>query len=144
MQYHPNLSEQQKEQLCQLVDIRRLSREACRDVALNENLPLRVAVKVLFIELLHLKTSLDEPGTETLIETELRTKIETENKISNVGRRDLLWQRMKINNNYGILKKLIKRVEKTKVASINWKLISCRNFGSIRDGKAQPAASRGQ
>jgi NPH3 family len=143
MQHHSSLSEQQKEKICQLIDIRRLSQEACRDVVRNEKLPLRVVVKVLFIELLHLKTSLDEPGTETLIETELRTEIRTENEISNTRRMDLLWQRMKLHNNYEIFKKLIKRVEKTKMAKKNWKLIFCRNFGSIRIGRALPA-SRGQ
>ena len=146
MQYHPGLSEQQKENLCELIDIQKLTREVCRDVALNEKLPLRVVVKVLFIELLHLKTSLEAPRTETetLSETELATetgiRTGTGTEINNVRRWGLFWQKLKLHSKYEeILKKLSKRVEKAKEAKKNWKLISCKNFGLIMDAKALPA-----
>lgn len=144
MQYHPDLSEQQKENLCDIIDIQKLSREVCRDVAPNEKLPLRFVVKVLFIELLHLKTSLGAPGTETeietLSETELVTETGTGTEIDNVRRWGLFWQKLKLHRKYEeILKKLSKRVEKAKEAKKNWKFISCKNFGLITVAKALPS-----
>ncbi|KAJ3687045.1 hypothetical protein LUZ61_016209 [Rhynchospora tenuis] len=145
LQYHADLSEQQKEQLCQLVDMRKLSRDACRHVALNEKLPLRVVVKVLFIELIHLKSSLGEHEAEALIGPELTAEIETEteNEIDNSGRREMLWQRLKLHRNYETLKKLIKKLEKAKEARKNWSVSFCKNMESVRIFKMLPA-SRGQ
>uniref|UniRef100_A0A804IYE8 Uncharacterized protein n=1 Tax=Musa acuminata subsp. malaccensis TaxID=214687 RepID=A0A804IYE8_MUSAM len=54
---HPWLSENQREQLCRLMDSQKLSLEACTHAAQNERLPLRVVVQVLFFEQLQLRTS---------------------------------------------------------------------------------------
>lgn len=72
MQYHPQLSDGEKEEICQLIDVQRLSRDLCRDVAQNENLPIRVIVKALFCEMLDLKKSLadHEDGNDTGTEVE--------------------------------------------------------------------------
>ncbi|KAJ3704889.1 hypothetical protein LUZ61_008594 [Rhynchospora tenuis] len=62
LEYHPQLSDGQKEKICQLIDVQKLSRDLCRDVAQNENLPTRVIVKALFCEMLDLKRSLANCG----------------------------------------------------------------------------------
>lgn len=58
MQSHPWLAESEREQLCRLMDCQKLSLEACTHAALNERLPLRVVVQVLFFEQLQLRTSI--------------------------------------------------------------------------------------
>ncbi|KAJ1700503.1 hypothetical protein LUZ63_000282 [Rhynchospora breviuscula] len=62
LEYHPQLSDEQKEKLCQLIDVQKLSRDLCRDVAQNENLPIRIIVKALFCEMLDLKRTLVSSG----------------------------------------------------------------------------------
>ncbi|PIN12545.1 hypothetical protein CDL12_14843 [Handroanthus impetiginosus] len=47
---HPGLSKSDKKQICQLMDCRKLSAEACAHAVQNERLPLRVVVQVLFFE----------------------------------------------------------------------------------------------
>ncbi|KAJ4807935.1 Phototropic-responsive NPH3 family protein [Rhynchospora pubera] len=55
---HPWMSEEEREQLCRLMDCQKLSLEACTHAAQNERLPLRVVVQVLFFEQLQLRTSI--------------------------------------------------------------------------------------
>ncbi|KAH7431825.1 hypothetical protein KP509_08G068600 [Ceratopteris richardii] len=55
---HPWLKEEEKEQLCQLMDCQKLSLEACAHAAQNERLPLRAVVRVLFFEQLQLRTAI--------------------------------------------------------------------------------------
>ncbi|KAK6932093.1 BTB/POZ domain [Dillenia turbinata] len=55
---HPWLPEQDREQLCRLMDCQKLSLEACTHAAQNERLPLRIVVQVLFFEQLQLRTSI--------------------------------------------------------------------------------------
>ncbi|KAK6917092.1 BTB/POZ domain [Dillenia turbinata] len=55
---HPWLPEQEREQLCRLMDCQKLSLEACTHAAQNERLPLRIVVQVLFFEQLQLRTSI--------------------------------------------------------------------------------------
>lgn len=55
---HPWLTENQREELCRLMNCQKLSLEACTHAAQNERLPLRVVVQVLFFEQLQLKTSI--------------------------------------------------------------------------------------
>uniref|UniRef100_A0A803MP41 NPH3 domain-containing protein n=1 Tax=Chenopodium quinoa TaxID=63459 RepID=A0A803MP41_CHEQI len=55
---HPWLSEEEREQLCRLMDCQKLSLEACTHAAQNERLPLRIVVQVLFFEQLQLRNSI--------------------------------------------------------------------------------------
>ena len=57
-QFHPWLSEQEKEKLCKVIDCQKLSLEACTHAAQNNRLPLRVIVQVLFFEQLQLRSSI--------------------------------------------------------------------------------------
>ncbi|XP_063944243.1 BTB/POZ domain-containing protein At1g30440 isoform X2 [Daucus carota subsp. sativus] len=54
---HSWLADADKEELCMLIDCQKLSLEACTHAALNERLPLRIIVQVLFFEQLQLRTS---------------------------------------------------------------------------------------
>ncbi|KAK1275847.1 BTB/POZ domain-containing protein NPY1 [Acorus gramineus] len=47
---HPDLTKVEKKKLCGLMDVKRLSTDACVHAAQNERLPLRVVVQVLFFE----------------------------------------------------------------------------------------------
>ncbi|KAE9604590.1 putative SKP1/BTB/POZ domain, NPH3 domain-containing protein [Lupinus albus] len=55
---HPWLVESEREQLCRLMDLQKLSLEACTHAAQNERLPIRIIVQVLFFEQLQLRTSI--------------------------------------------------------------------------------------
>ncbi|MCO5591824.1 hypothetical protein L7F22_045816 [Adiantum nelumboides] len=55
---HPWLKEEERENLCRLMDCQKLSLEACTHAAQNERLPLRVIVQVLFFEQLQLRTAI--------------------------------------------------------------------------------------
>ncbi|MCO5577252.1 hypothetical protein L7F22_031079 [Adiantum nelumboides] len=55
---HPWLKEDEREQLCRIMDCQKLSLEACTHAAQNERLPLRVVVQVLFFEQLQLRTAI--------------------------------------------------------------------------------------
>ncbi|MCO5585744.1 hypothetical protein L7F22_039680 [Adiantum nelumboides] len=55
---HPWLKEGEREELCRLMDCRKLSLEACAHAAQNERLPLRAIVQVLFFEQLQLRTAI--------------------------------------------------------------------------------------
>jgi hypothetical protein len=57
-QAHPWLKEDEREQLCRIMDCQKLSLEACTHAAQNERLPLRVVVQVLFFEQLQLRTAI--------------------------------------------------------------------------------------
>lgn len=87
MQYHPRLSDAQKEQICQLIDVQNLSRDLCRDVAQNENLPIRVIVKALFCEMLDLKRSLADYGDGNNTRTEVGNT--TEDDIDSAEEKEL-------------------------------------------------------
>uniref|UniRef100_A0A1D1YAW7 BTB/POZ domain-containing protein NPY1 n=2 Tax=Anthurium amnicola TaxID=1678845 RepID=A0A1D1YAW7_9ARAE len=47
---HPGLTKAEKKRLCSLMDVKKLSTDACVHAAQNERLPLRVVVQVLFFE----------------------------------------------------------------------------------------------
>lgn len=55
---HPWITDQDREQLCKLMDCQKLSLEACTHAAQNERLPLRVVVQVLFFEQMQLRTAI--------------------------------------------------------------------------------------
>ncbi|CDP06996.1 unnamed protein product [Coffea canephora] len=55
---HPWLPEKDKEQLCNIIDFRKLSIDACAHASQNERLPLRVVLQVLFFEQLQLRAAL--------------------------------------------------------------------------------------
>lgn len=58
LQAHPWLSENEKEQLCNIIDYQKLSIDACAHASQNQRLPLRIILQVLFFEQLHLRTAL--------------------------------------------------------------------------------------
>ncbi|XP_054815095.1 BTB/POZ domain-containing protein At3g44820 isoform X1 [Prosopis cineraria] len=55
---HPWLSNKEKEELCNIIDYRKLSIHACAHASQNDRLPLRVVLQVLFFEQLQLRTAL--------------------------------------------------------------------------------------
>ncbi|KAL5081854.1 hypothetical protein RYX36_010275 [Vicia faba] len=55
---HPWLSDNEKEELSNIIDCQKLSIHACAHASQNERLPLRVVLQVLFFEQQHLRTSL--------------------------------------------------------------------------------------
>ncbi|KAL5716765.1 hypothetical protein ACHQM5_009888 [Ranunculus cassubicifolius] len=59
---HPWLSDIEKEKLCNIIDYRKLSIDACAHASQNDRLPLRVVLQVLFFEQLHLRTAIGGGG----------------------------------------------------------------------------------
>ncbi|KAH7433352.1 hypothetical protein KP509_07G064900 [Ceratopteris richardii] len=55
---HPWLKEDERDQLCRLMDFQKLSPEACTHAAQNERLPLRTIIQVLFFEQLQIRTDI--------------------------------------------------------------------------------------
>lgn len=55
---HPWLSDEDKEQLCNMIDYQKLSIDACAHASQNERLPLRVVLQVLFFEQMHLRSAI--------------------------------------------------------------------------------------
>lgn len=49
-QEHPGVTKAERKKICGLMDVKKLSMEACVHAAQNERLPLRVVVQVLFYE----------------------------------------------------------------------------------------------
>jgi NPH3 family len=70
MQAHDNLTGEEKERVCGVVDCRKLTMEACSHAAQNERLPLRAVLQVLFFEQLQLRQAI--AGTLVLPEERLR------------------------------------------------------------------------
>lgn len=71
MQAHPWLSEQEREQLCTIIDYQKLSIDACAHASHNERLPLRIVLQVLFFEQLQLRTAL--AGSHHVLDAESGT-----------------------------------------------------------------------
>jgi hypothetical protein len=134
MQHNPQLSDQQKDQLCRLIDMQNLSEDVCREVVQNEKLPLRVMVKAFFFEMHHLKSSI------TALETDKRIQIvtgtETGNEIDSVEGRDLMTRCVQLQKECEDLKKEMKRIKKAKRAKITWGTIFSKRFCSGRVVKA--------
>ncbi|KAL8259671.1 hypothetical protein R6Q59_027624 [Mikania micrantha] len=55
---HPWITDFEREQLCQLMNVQKLSLEASTHAARNERLPIRVIVQVIFFEQLRIRTSI--------------------------------------------------------------------------------------
>lgn len=68
IQAHPWLLDQDKEQLCNVIDFQKLSIDACAHASQNERLPLRVVLQVLFFEQLQLRTAI--AGCLNVLDTE--------------------------------------------------------------------------
>ena len=64
MQYHPWLSEEEKIKLCQVLDIKIMSEDACKDASENGELPFLFKLKILFNQFLHFKRSLARGGAK--------------------------------------------------------------------------------
>ncbi|GAB4824776.1 hypothetical protein Ancab_007642 [Ancistrocladus abbreviatus] len=54
---HPWLSDEEKEQLCNIIDYQKLSIDACAHASQNERLPLRAVLQVLFFEQMQLRAA---------------------------------------------------------------------------------------
>nr|XP_010929164.1 BTB/POZ domain-containing protein NPY1 [Elaeis guineensis] len=64
---HPSLTKAEKKRICRLMDVKKLSVDACMHAAQNERLPLRVVVQVLFFAQMRAAArSLTAPTNETL------------------------------------------------------------------------------
>lgn len=55
---HPGLQEKEREQLCRIINCRKLSTDACVHALQNQNLPLRVVLQVLFAEQQQLRSTI--------------------------------------------------------------------------------------
>lgn len=55
---HNWLSENEREQLCSIIDFQKLSIDACAHASQNERFPLRVILQILFFEQMQLRTAL--------------------------------------------------------------------------------------
>lgn len=142
MQHHPQLSDQQKEQLGQLIDIQNLSKDVCREVVQNEKLPLRIMVKALFFEMHHLKTSLIELESNNRIP--MFTRTESGNEIDSVEGRDLVTRCLQLQKECQNLKKEMKIIKKAKRAKITWGTFFVKKFCSGRVVKALLTVPKGQ
>ncbi|KAK8546505.1 hypothetical protein V6N13_067720 [Hibiscus sabdariffa] len=83
LEKHAYLTEKEKEQVCKVLDFRKMSVEACEHAAKNERLPVRVVVQVLFMAQLNLRETLTRPaydndklGKENEEEHEVRVEME--------------------------------------------------------------------
>ncbi|XP_021747120.1 BTB/POZ domain-containing protein At5g17580-like [Chenopodium quinoa] len=61
---HRELIESEKEEICRVLDFQKMSSEACQHAALNQKLPLRVVVQVLFVSQLQLKDNISKAVVE--------------------------------------------------------------------------------
>ena len=58
LENHRDLSESEKEQLCKVLDFQKMSSQACKHAAMNQKLPLRVLVQVLFVSQLEIRDNI--------------------------------------------------------------------------------------
>lgn len=73
---HRYLTESEREQVCRVLDCRKLSLEACEHAAKNERLPLRVVVQALFAAQLHIRDTITKevalfPDDKMIIKEEM-------------------------------------------------------------------------
>ncbi|XP_012448060.1 BTB/POZ domain-containing protein At5g17580 [Gossypium raimondii] len=80
---HAYLTEKEKEQVCKVLDFRKMSPEACEHAAKNERLPVRAVVQVLFMAQLQMRETLartayddDKSEKEEKEEDEVRMEME--------------------------------------------------------------------
>ncbi|KAJ7527594.1 hypothetical protein O6H91_16G069300 [Diphasiastrum complanatum] len=55
---HPDLTEIDRRRLCKLMDVQKLSQEACSHAAQNERLPVQVVIQVLYFEQMRLRKAM--------------------------------------------------------------------------------------
>ena len=72
-QVHPALTEVERQQLCQSIDVHKLSIDSCMHVSQNERLPLRMVISVLFSEHMKLRNALTGGGHSSLLPSEDNT-----------------------------------------------------------------------
>lgn len=63
-QEHPNINKADKKKICSLIDVKKLSTDACVHATQNDRLPLRVVVQVLFFQQLRAGSSSAVPLTD--------------------------------------------------------------------------------
>jgi hypothetical protein len=56
---HPSLNDLDRKKLCKLMDVQKLSQEACTHAAQNERLPVQIMVQVLYFEQLRLRAAIN-------------------------------------------------------------------------------------
>ncbi|GLT95314.1 hypothetical protein SLE2022_130040 [Rubroshorea leprosula] len=81
---HRYLTEQEKEEVCKVLDCQRMSREASEHAAKNEKLPVRVMVQVLFMSQLQLRDTITKEmhSFDDKLRKERAEKEESEEKMS--------------------------------------------------------------
>lgn len=97
---HPWISEEERENICGLLDCQKLTLEACTHAAQNERLPLRAVVQVLFFEQLQLRHAIAgtlmaaeaavEPGRQSAVLE--REAEEGEEGLEHVQERNGTWR----------------------------------------------------
>ncbi|OMO78048.1 hypothetical protein CCACVL1_14685 [Corchorus capsularis] len=83
---HTYLTDKEKEEICRVLDFRKMSPEACEHAAKNERLPVRVVVRVLFMAQLQLRdivfTKELPPPPQQVSDDKLLEKEEEESTVS--------------------------------------------------------------
>eukprot|EP00262_Sarcandra_glabra_P017318 TRINITY_DN5897_c0_g4_i1.p1 TRINITY_DN5897_c0_g4~~TRINITY_DN5897_c0_g4_i1.p1 ORF type:complete len:256 (-),score=48.11 TRINITY_DN5897_c0_g4_i1:186-953(-) len=75
---HPDLAKPERKKICGLMDVKKLSMEACIHAAQNERLPLRVVVQVLYFEQVRAAASSLNPPTQNVSHDSSRSTVNME------------------------------------------------------------------
>lgn len=127
LEKHGSLTEAEKEQVCQVLDCQKMSREALQHAAQNSRLPLRAVVQILFVGQLHLR---DQIASEVQEKIEQKAKEEDHHhedeemqmmnmKVSELERESLLMKKEiekchRNNNNVNVKKESVSVWKKMK------------------------------
>nr|XP_043610833.1 BTB/POZ domain-containing protein At3g44820 [Erigeron canadensis] len=140
---HPWLPEEEKEQLCNIIEYQKLSIDACAHASQNERLPLRVVLQVLFFEQMQLRTSLsnvlhDEnvptgplsivPSGGQIVQRDGWVTIVRENNVMKVNMERLRSRVGELEQEFNRMKEEMKRVTRTH-SSLDSHWFLSRTFG---------------
>ncbi|KAJ0792975.1 putative NPH3 domain-containing protein [Helianthus annuus] len=148
---HPWLPENDKEQLCNIINYQKLSIEACAHASQNNHLPLRVVLQVLFFEQLQLRSALanvadDENahtgplsimpsgGTGTagnIVQRDGWVTIVRENHVMRVNMERLRARVVELEEEFNRMREEMKRVSRTQ-SSIESSWFLSRTFGKCK------------
>ncbi|XP_054813479.1 BTB/POZ domain-containing protein At5g17580-like [Prosopis cineraria] len=99
LEKHNNLTEAEKEQVCQVMDCQKMSQEALQHAAQNSRLPLRTVVQILFVGQLHLRDKIASEAQEKTEQKVIEDHQEDEEmqlinmKVSELERESLLMKK---------------------------------------------------
>lgn len=138
---HPWLSDQEKEQLCHIINYQKLSIDACAHASQNNRLPLRILLQVLFFEQMQLKAALSTSTnildttnpplmTSQIVQRDGWVPIVRENQTMRVTMERLRSRVGELEQEFNRMKEEMKRVSKTTTTESNW--FVSRTFGKCK------------